>query len=734
MYGNLGDFKSNKNHPDWVPTYTVTSASDIVTLPDTKHPIFDFVKVGNEVYLANYHFYGGRIKDANGNTAINPGVSLTDYSDPATSKNPNYVSEYLPLLSNGHFRAEIPVQVKFNGVLKNVTKIGKSALSIQTNEGSMVPYNSTKGTELTDYSSCKYWQENQNFWTMREITLPNTITTIEDASMAFIPFTTLKTYSATDSKDSIGEVSKIWNGTSGLSNNGVFPSSLTSIGRLACAFSGITHASLPDKLTNYGGIDKNTTSLSENFYSFPFIGCFDLIELSIYNSGAASPTFYTNTDGGIISFTNKNGTKWMIEGAEGTSSLEIGWGTTSIANGALRGGRQIQSVSFPYTTTKIPNYLMDTIGASIDSQGWNSYSILDTVTFASAEECGENATQRQQHPVPECTEIGESAFSGCASLRNVELPKNLRTLGPKVFWNCANLGKHVLQNDTGITVDNGTADTSPYTPIPNTNMGNDLDLTQIPSLTSMGSQCFSDCTSLNSVTTSSSIGTLAANTFYNCSGLTSATFDDQTKSFGASCFENCTSLGSVTLPSGSNLGASCFKNCSAMTSATFTGGQNTINGSCFNSCRNLSSVTFAPTAYATFENNAFDSCTALTNIYIPSGSTVKNNVFKSCTGLDDNHSTGEGVVVGAGVTFTGQASSGAFWSCGKDTVIYLEDSESTYTSAQKDNGNIKARYPTGWNFYKNGTALRVYTLCEGAADVPGNIPHWRYVAGVPTPW
>ena len=311
----------------------------------------------------------------------------------------------------------------------------------------------------------------------------------------------------------------------------------------------------------------------------------------------------------------------------------------------------------------------------------------------------------------------------------MELPKGLTKLGPKVFWNCANLGNMTEQDDTGITIDNGTSASSPYTAYDNTAMGKDLDFTKITTVTQVGSQCFSDCTSLNSVTTSNSLGTLSDQTFQNCSGLTSATFAEQTKSFGKNCFDGCTHLGSITIPSGSTLGSTCFKNCDAMASVTFNGGANTINSSCFNSCDNLTSVNFAPSAYAVFESKAFESCGHLTNVSIPSGSTVKTNVFNSCTSLDQT-------VVGTGVSFTGQGSSSAFWGCKSTGAIFLMDSESSYTYAQTDHGNDKARYPNGWNYHKNGQAIKVYCYFddESGHDTPGSISHWHYENGVPTPW
>ena len=68
--GSWGDFSgsSTKRELDWAPTYVVDSAADIVTLPNKEFPVFDFVKRSGEsgATLANYHYYGGRIQDQDG--------------------------------------------------------------------------------------------------------------------------------------------------------------------------------------------------------------------------------------------------------------------------------------------------------------------------------------------------------------------------------------------------------------------------------------------------------------------------------------------------------------------------------------------------------------------------------------------------------------------------------------------------------------------------------------------
>ncbi len=654
---SFGDFSQAQTTLNRAPVYVVASEDDIVSLPSKEHPIFDFVKVKGEssATLTNYHYYGGRIEDNNGNTAVKPGSSLTGYN--TSNINPDYDSEYAVMLSNGHFRAEVPVQVYINGSFLNVTEIGQSALAIQCSESGMHPKNSRN-----------YWLSTSNYYSMKEIHLPDTVETIGNGAMAFIPFTTTKSYGLSGSSVSADGLSRIWDGQAGsISEEGKFPSSLTTLGYMACSFSGLTHAKLPNGLTEFNGIKSNAGPNNNSFYTFPFIGCFDLEELSIYDVGAANPVFTSN--GSVISYAS---TGQMIEGAEGVTNMEIPWGTTSITKGALRGGRLIETIDFPYTITNIAGFFIDTIGSAVDSHGWNGTSSLTDISFKNASEYSQDDTQKSTYATPRCTIIDEVAFWGAKNLQRIELPISLQTIGREAFEYCSGI--------TNISVDNGTMATSPYTQNPNLNMGTDLDLTKLPSLTSIGYQTFGDCTSLTSVTTSSGITTLESQTFRSCTSMTAATINAATKTIGESCFNGCTKLDTVTFQG--------------------TG--------------------------VTFNNSAFYNCDSLKTITIPDDSILNSKVFEKCDGF----ASGAGIIVGTGVKFNGDKTNSAFINCQSGTKIFLMDNEATY----KNNSN----YPGGWNVrsYSNnqGDPLAFYCLNDAASDTPGDIPHWHYVNGVPTPW
>ena len=68
------------------------------------------------------------------------------------------------------------------------------------------------------------------------------------------------------------------------------------------------------------------------------------------------------------------------------------------------------------------------------------------------------------------------------------------------------------------------------------------------SVTSLGVECFMDCSSLTSVTIPNSVTSLGTGCFYGSSGLTSIIIPNSVTSLGYACFYNCRSLTSITIP------------------------------------------------------------------------------------------------------------------------------------------------------------------------------------------
>ena len=88
------------------------------------------------------------------------------------------------------------------------------------------------------------------------------------------------------------------------------------------------------------------------------------------------------------------------------------------------------------------------------------------------------------------------------------------------------------------------------------------------SVTSIGYDAFSYCSSLTSVAIPNSITFIPWQCFYNCSGLTSVTIPNSVTSIYESAFSGCSSLTSIVLPKVCDVGSQAFYGCTQLRSVT----------------------------------------------------------------------------------------------------------------------------------------------------------------------
>ena len=101
-------------------------------------------------------------------------------------------------------------------------------------------------------------------------------------------------------------------------------------------------------------------------------------------------------------------------------------------------------------------------------------------------------------------------------------------------------------------------------------------------VTSIGSNAFSGCYSLQSITIPSNVTSIESNAFQNCSSLQSITIPSSVTSIGNQAFYNCSSLQSITIPeSVTSIGDSAFYDCSSLQSITIPSSVTSIGNSAF---------------------------------------------------------------------------------------------------------------------------------------------------------
>ena len=179
------------------------------------------------------------------------------------------------------------------------------------------------------------------------------------------------------------------------------------------------------------------------------------------------------------------------------------------------------------------------------------------------------------------------------------IPDSVTSIGDEAFSNCSSL--------TSVTIPN--------------------------SVTSIGSNAFSDCSSLPSVTIPNSLTSIGDGAFYHCIRFTSIAIPDSVTSIGSNAFGECWSLTNVTIGNSvTSIGYAVFENC-GLTSVTIPDSVTSIGSCAFAYCNRLTSVTI-PNSVTSIGSSAFKSCSRLISVTI--GNKVKSigsYAFERCTGL-----------------------------------------------------------------------------------------------------
>ena len=219
------------------------------------------------------------------------------------------------------------------------------------------------------------------------------------------------------------------------------------------------------------------------------------------------------------------------------------------------------------------------------------------------------------------------------------------------------------------------------------------------SVTSLGDNCFRDCSSLTSITIPNSVTSLGEACFYDCSSLTSITIPNSVKSLSNYCFSGCSSLTSITIPNSvTSLGDGCFSDCSSLTSITIPNSVTSLGDYCFRGCSSLTSITI-PNSVTSLEDMCFSGCSRLTSITIPNSVTSLGwNCFRGCTSLTS-------ITIPNSVTSLGD---GCFYGCTSLTsIILLSTGASIGNNCLPDTSCKIYTYPRNFESLKSKYGQRV---------------------------
>ena len=149
------------------------------------------------------------------------------------------------------------------------------------------------------------------------------------------------------------------------------------------------------------------------------------------------------------------------------------------------------------------------------------------------------------------------------------------------------------------------------------------------SVTSIGMEAFSGCSSLTSIEIPNSVKGIGEDAFKGCSSLTSIEIPNSVKSIGVGAFYKCSSLTSIEIPNSvTSIEKWTFEGCSSLTSIEIPNSVTNIKYRAFYGCSSLTSIKI-PNSVTSIENWTFGKCSSLMNLHIEDGTTILSLGFNT---------------------------------------------------------------------------------------------------------
>lgn len=214
---------------------------------------------------------------------------------------------------------------------------------------------------------------------------------------------------------------------------------------------------------------------------------------------------------------------------------------------------------------------------------------------------------------------GGSTFSGCSSLKNIDL-SNCETIGGSTFSNCNNLQSVNLKKC--ITIESQAF----------LNCNNLKSVGNLSSCTTIGENAFHSCYSLKSIDISS-CNSLNGNVFSDCTRLEEIKLSKQLSQIRWYTFSGCTNLKNIDLSNCTSIGDYAFAECRSLTSVGNTALLSSIEGYAFSNCANLTNIDLSNCTF--IGEWAFHGCPKLSNINLSKCKLLENYAFMDCTELTE---------------------------------------------------------------------------------------------------
>lgn len=229
--------------------------------------------------------------------------------------------------------------------------------------------------------------------------------------------------------------------------------------------------------------------------------------------------------------------------------------------------------------------------------------------------------------IPNSVKNINGAFEGCNNLTSIIMPSSLETIGSNTF-NCAyNLSNVKIPNTVTSIGANCFA-------------GCNMESIKIPqTVKTIGSNAFADCTKLKAITIPDSVESIGNYAFSGCTSLANVTLSNKMTEIPNGCFSECTSLTDMCIPSNvTTIGMFAYRNCTGLTELNFPNNITSVGTYAFRGCSNISKIvinknmTWGSTSFFSL-NNAEIFIPDMDDEVTPSkfGVNTRTGILQNCT-------------------------------------------------------------------------------------------------------
>ena len=265
-----------------------------------------------------------------------------------------------------------------------------------------------------------------------------------------------------------------------------------------------------------------------NIDDYAFLDCLSLTSIQVLSGNEN----YISVDGVLF---NKDKTELICyPAAKSGSTYTIPDSVTRLGDYAFTFCTSLTSIEIPDNITSIGFLTFNGTALYNNESNWEGgvlyigKYLIDTNSF----EISDNYVIKDGTKI-----IADYAFTGCESLKNIEIPNSVTSIGMCAFYGCSSLPNIVIPTSVTNISDAAFFECTGLTSI------------DLPgSLTIISEYLFDRCSNLTSVTIGSGVTTISTCAFYQCGALTNITIPDSVTSIDQLAFCECSSLTSIAIP------------------------------------------------------------------------------------------------------------------------------------------------------------------------------------------